>query len=128
MATVVPNEGEEWMSQKLFDGVSGTPFIIAVGTGSTSPTESDTSLANEVYRANDNDSNCTVQPTSNNGEFVGKITISGGTEVAAGTDVTEFGLYPSDGSTLLYREVRTAVTIQSGDRKTFEFTVTLTDN
>lgn len=124
MASVITDEGREWQSQNLVE-VSGTAqlYIVAVGTGTTSPTDSDTSLANEVYRANDDDSNCTVTTTTNTGEIKGSISISGGTEVAAGTDITEFGLFAEDGSTLFYREVRSAVTIQSGDRKTFEFKI-----
>lgn len=130
MTTVIPDVGRNWLSEKSTGDRSGEEaFIIAVGDGTTSPSSSDTSLASELYRANDDDSNCTVETTSNTGEIIGRITITGGTEVPAGTGISEIGLHTSGSDTLVYREVRdTAVTLQSGDRKTFEFTFTFTDS
>lgn len=129
MASVVVDEGREWISEKVLDNhVDGQFYIVAVGDGTTSPSSSDTSLENELYRANSDDSNCSIQDTSNTGEIKCRITVSGGTEVPAGSDLSEFGVFASDGSTLIYREVRdTAVTVQSGDRKTFEFTLDVQD-
>lgn len=128
MAEATTNTGQDWLSEKAVGNVPNEElYIIAVGTGTTDPTESDTSLQSEVYRSNDGNTNCTVDTTTNTGEIVGRITVSGGTEVPAGTDITEIGLFVDDGSTLVFREVRTAVTIESGDRKTFEFTIVLDD-
>lgn len=128
MASVVVDEGRNWFREKVFNNKSDEkPYIVAVGDGTNSPTASDTSLQNELYRANDDDSNCTVAPTSNTGEFEFKITISGGTEVTAGSDITEFSVITDGTNEMLYREVRPSVTLNSGDRKTFEGTLTFTD-
>lgn len=129
MPSVIPSEGQEWISEKMMDlRGSEKPYIVALGNGTSSPTESDTALDNEVYRANDGESNCTVEATTNTGEIVARITVSGGTEISnPPQDITELGLFVSDGSTLVYREVRSSVTIASGDRQTFEFRVAVQD-
>lgn len=129
MASVIVDDGLEWVSQKIVgNNPNETAYIIAVGDDNTAPSSSDTSLGNELYRADDDDSNTTIEATSNVGEIDFRITISGGTEVPAGSDVVEFGVFISDGSTLLYREVLdTAVTIESGNRSTFEFTIDITN-
>lgn len=127
---VITDNGEEWISQKLTGNKpNGQFYIIAVGNGTANPQESDTALANELYRADSDDSNCTIDVTSNNGEIVAKITISGGTEISnPPKDITEIGLFATDGSTLIYRETFNAITIESGDRQTLQFTLTITDN
>lgn len=128
MATVVPDEGLEWFSERAVGEANGeTAYIVAVGDGTGTVSSGNTSLSSELYRANDGDSNCTVEATASTGEIVAKITVSGTELNNLPQDITEFGLFASDGSTLLYREVRSAVTIQSGDRKTFQFTVTFID-
>jgi len=126
MASITPDDGRDWIANKLFNNESDEyPYIVAVGDGTTLPASDDSSLGNEIYRANDDDSNCTVELTGNTGQYLGRITVSGGTEVPANSDISEIGLFSSDGTTLLYRETRNAVTISSGDRKTFEFTNTI---
>jgi hypothetical protein len=128
MPEIIPDDGLEWASQKLLDNNVGEAlYIVAVGDGTNSPSPGDTSLQSELYRADDDDSNCTVEPASGTGDIVARITVSGGNEVPADADITELGLFVSDGSTLLYREVNDAVTVGSGERQTFEFEVQLRD-
>lgn len=123
MTTVTTDVGRNYIANVAI----GTIDEIAVGNGTTSPAESDTSLDSELYRATENDSNVAVKETSGTADILGRISISGGTEVPAGSDITEFGLFLENGSTMVYREVRSAVTLQAGDTKTFEFTVKLID-
>jgi hypothetical protein len=128
MAEIIPDEGLEWASEKLFDQHSGEfPYVVAVGDGTNSPLPGDSSLQNELYRSTDDDSNCTVETTTSVGGSVARITVSGGGEVPAGAQITELALFVSDGSTLLYREVNDAVEVGSGERQTFEFEVNLVD-
>lgn len=128
MPSVIPSTGQEWISEKIMDHNDGEyAYIVALGDGTSSPTESDTSLQSEIYRADDDDVNCSVNDTSNVGEVVARITVSGGTEISnPPQDVTELGLITTDG-VLLYRETRGAVTIESGDRQTFEFRIEVND-
>lgn len=124
MASVIPNEGQEWVSQKIMGNLdSEYAYEIAVGTGTASPTTSDTSLSNEIYRANSDDSIASISLTSSSGGIQCRITITGGTEVPSGSKITEFGLFVNNGSTMLYREVRSSVKLDSGERQTFEFTL-----
>jgi hypothetical protein len=129
MPAIIPDEGREWFSQSAMSNTgSERAYIVAVGTGTGATTASNTDLDNEIYRANDDDSVCTVEATSNTGEILARITVSGGTEIQnPPQDITELGLFVSDGSTLLYREVRSAVTVEAGESQTFEFTLVVED-
>lgn len=138
MATITPDEGLEFTADRII----GAPEMegwelwqVAVGTGSTSPQNTDTQLDVEEYRGDRDDSIVSIEDSSIDGRIIARITISGGTEVPAGTTITEFGLFAADSDNapaddtadaddrLLHREVRdSGVTIDSGDRKTFEIT------
>lgn len=95
-------------------------FTVAVGTGTATPTASDTELENEVYRTSTDGPNASVANTSTDGQLTVTITVSGGTELTAGTAVTELGVFSPD-DVLLYRETRPATTIEAGDGVRFEF-------
>lgn len=123
MSSIVTNGGDTLTAKRLIGDKTEVVDTIAVGSGTATPTQTDTALENEVYRSTTADSNVSLQLTgSKAGEFIGRITVSGGTEVPAGTALTEIGLF-GDQNTLVYRETFTAVTIDAGDRKTFEFTI-----
>lgn len=135
MATITPDEGLEFIKDRTLaepetDGWQ--MWQVGVGTGTQAVAQTDTQLDNEVYRANNDDSNVAIEDSSTDGEIVVKITVSGGTEVPAGTSLTEFAIWavdpndePTDDTTdgkdrMLHREVRSGITLESGDRKTFQ--------
>lgn len=143
MASITPDEGLEWIAERVIP-TSNTAdeelYSIAVGSGTTAPAAGDTQLAVEEYRGIKPYSNISFEDTSPAiGEVQCRVTVSGGTEVPAGTDITELGVFARDPSisennvtdsddSLIYREVRdSAVTIASGDRKTFSFTISVTN-
>ena len=142
MATITPDEGLEWFVERALDESSASDeraYSIAVGSGTASLSSTDTQLDTEEYRGEDPDSNVTIRNTSSIGDIECKITISGGTEVPAGTEITELGVFARDPSisegnvtesddTLVYRELRPAITLASGDRKTFAFTISVLNN
>lgn len=142
MATITPDEGRNWYRDRALSTAATDDQVVydvAVGTGSASLSTNDTQLDNEIYRGNPDDySNISVQSSSTVGRFVCRITVSGGTEVPADTDITELGVWARDPSiaegsvtdgddVLLYRELRGAVTIASGDRTTFEIRIDVKD-
>lgn len=129
MATTVTFDGLDWISEKTTGDLSDEwLYVIAVGDGTRSPSQDDQALQSELYRANDDDSNCSIGTTSDTGEIAGRITITGGQEVPSGREITEFGMFTRISDILVYREVRTnGVTLESGDRKTFEFEFTYRD-
>lgn len=135
MATITPDEGLEFTADKLLNDSAISDwemYQIAVGSGSANLDDANTQLDNEEYRANKPDSNVSIEDSSIDGRITVKITLSGGTEVAAGTTISEFGIFacdpndaPVDDTTdskdvILHRELRGGVTLASGDRKTFE--------
>lgn len=123
MASIIANSGYVLVAERLLGNTTELLDAVAIGTGTATLTETNTSLANEVYRSTTSDSNVSIDLSGNEpGEIIARITVSGGTEVAAGTTITEIGLF-GDQNTLVYRETFDGVTIDSGDRKTFEFAI-----
>lgn len=141
MTTIIPNEGLDWIANKAIEA-NGTEdevmYSIAVGDGTSSPSSSDTQLDNELHRATTESSTVSIQKQSGVGEIDATVSVSGGTEVPAGTDITEFAIFARDPSindgnvtesddVLVYREVRSAVTVEAGDRKTFSIPYDITE-
>lgn len=143
MATRTPDEGLEWYADRSINSDNAENeriYDVAVGSGTAGLSDADTQLDQEEYRATVDDSSVAMIDTAGDpGEIELRITVSGGTEVPAGTTVTELGAWardPSiaDGSVtesddkMVYREVRAGITLQSGDRKTFSFTISITNS
>lgn len=150
MASITPDEGLEWFVEKSLnesDVQDEIVYDVAVGSGSTSISPSDTQLDVQEHRSNDSDSIVNITNTSpQTGEIDVKITISGGTEVPADTQITEVGVWARDPSLpdsdfeggsqstndsddrMIHREILPGITLASGDRKTFAFTVNVVNN
>jgi hypothetical protein len=118
--------GKDHFANAAFGRTSAELETIAVGSGTTDPSVTDDSLKQRVFEASEQTSIVTLEKGDGIGEYVCRISIKGGTEVPGGTDITELGLKTSDGD-LVYRETRTAVTVDTGSRIAFEFVVTVTD-
>lgn len=154
MATITPDEALDWYRNLAMDeGRSQSnqardelPYDVAVGTGTAQLSSGNTQLDAQVHRNNITDSNVSISSTSNVGEFEAAITVTGGTEVPADTDITEIGVWARDpdlpqsdftgGSestndsddVMLYRETRPAITVPAGNRKTIRVTIVVTEN
>lgn len=121
MVSVTPDSGLDFIENRILGETTATLNTIAVGTGTLSPSQNDTSLSNEVYNADSKNNNTIIESTSNTGEIRLVIQVTGGTEVPSETDISEIGVKASDG-TLVYREVRSSpVTVSSGETKKVEF-------
>lgn len=120
MSGVTTDDGLEQLIKRSHDDTVNGIEAVAIGTGTSAVSTSDTSMENELHReAPEN-----VYTTTTTGEREFAIKVTGGTEVAAGTDVTEFGLVSSTTSgagTLIYHEVRAAITVSDGT--TVEFII-----
>lgn len=129
-------EAQDWFRDIIIGGVPDEHIHdIAVGDGDATLSPEDTSLDNELHRASlEEDSTVSITNTATEGEILCEITISGGTEVPAGATIREFGLFARDESLrgenvtdsddiMLFREVTTGASLDSGVRKTYEFTV-----
>lgn len=148
MATVIPDEALEWFAEKSINDSSRTAeqiYDVGVGSGSAGVTSADTQLDVQEFRGNSSDSIITISDTSPAiGELQITITINGGTEVPADTEITELGVWARDPAqtdsdfengnqitndaddTMIYRELRPGVILSSGDQKTFQFTIDIT--
>lgn len=93
--------GLEWISDKTLDNESGVIQDIAVGTDDSSESYFATALGSEEYRASTGDPNVTLTETDDSGRFEVEVEVTGGTEVPAGTDITEVGLFESNGTLIL---------------------------
>lgn len=128
MSTIIPDEGLNWVANKSAPGVTVSDLqYVSIGTGTALPASDDTSLDNQIYQANIDDGGASIQRTSSTGTIRASITVSAGTEVPAGADITELGVLSGDFD-LVYREVRDVITIDNGERVTFEFTVAFIDS
>lgn len=130
MAEVYTNGGLEWLSGKKVDSADSTVlFGVAVGDGTSSPSSGDTSMESEIHRTNADNSNCTIETTSNNGEIRVKVSVSGGSEVPGGSDISEFGVFTDESTpTMVYHEVTSGKTVTDGTRVTFEMLLTVVDD
>lgn len=130
MTYVYTNDGLDFVEQAIVDdSFSSVLNTVAVGDGTSSPSETDTSLTNELYENTDGASNVTIErpPQAGVGEMRATITVTGGGEVPSGSSITEFGIKADDG-TLVYKEVRnSAIDFPSGVTKSVEIRFTAQD-
>jgi len=127
MAEEIVNDGLSWYRDKgIGNRANEVINTVKVGTGTSSPSSTDSSMQSEVHTSNTSNSNVTIESTGSIGEYKAQISVSGGGEVPAGTDISEFGVFTNT-DVMIKHEIRSAVTIDSGDRKTFETIITLAD-
>lgn len=125
--TEVTDVGLEWTKEKSLGRQSDRVDTVAIGTDGTTESASDTSLGNEVYRAQESNANVTLVETGSEGQYEAVIRIKGGLEVSAGTTIREVGVFAggdlsaNETNTLIVRDAFSGVTIESGH--TEEFTV-----
>ena len=122
MSSIIPNEGLNWIADRAIPGVDEALQYVDVGEGTTFPQIDDNSLENRLYRGNVDNSNCTIERSSNRGEINASITVTGGTHVDPGTVITELGLLTED-DRLIYRETTEGIEIDDGERVTISFGV-----
>jgi len=89
---------------------------IAVGDGTGPVSETDTDMSSELYSTNPN-AKYAIDGVER-GERVYTIVITGGVEVPADSQISEFGLFDDTGS-MLYHETRDAITISQGVTQEF---------
>lgn len=122
--TTTTDDGLEVVGDLLIGAVSGQINALAIGSGTGSETTDATSLNNEEYRAPLTNSNVELIETGQTGESELIIRVKGGTEVPAGTPITEMGAFfngDGGGGTLVFVDNFDAKTIEAGH--TEEFTI-----
>lgn len=122
MGIIIPDEGREWIADKTLDNESGIIDEVAIGTGTSSVAATDTSMESQVYSATDSDPQVSITETGDVGVVECVITVTGGTEVSGGTEITEFGVFTSTGE-MVYHETAPAIPVGAGED--VEFTIPL---
>lgn len=122
------DNGRDFFEQVIVsNGTSPVIDTILVGDGDSSPSNSDTSLDNELYRNDVSGPNVTIARGSGTGEIRATIELTGGTEVPSNSDLAEFG-FETDMSTVVYREVRDSpIDIAAGETVVVEIRAFIED-
>lgn len=124
MSGVFTLDGLRFISDQILDGGVGTLKTVAIGTGTTAAQTTDTTLEAEVYRQDESGDNVSIERVDDTGEIRVLISVAGGTEITAGTNITEFGVFADDANTtLVYRAIYTGKVIESGTRTLFALTL-----
>ncbi len=121
----VTSDGLSWMHERLVNESTPPITTIALGSGSSAPAAADTSLDAEVVRRDVSSDNAQLFFNSEVPEIRFRITIQGGTDVPAGTEISELGVFNAAG-TLIYRETRVPIEMNQGIRRTIDSRLTLT--
>jgi len=122
--TTTTNDGLEIVGDLIIGNVDAVIDAIAVGSGTGSEGNDATSLNNEEHRSAVTDSNVELIETGQTGQSELIIRVKGGTEVDAGTPVTEIGAFfngAGGGGTLGFVDNFNAVVVDAGH--TEEFTI-----
>jgi len=122
--TTATDDGLEALSDAAHGFTSDEIDAIAVGTGTGNEATGATSLASEAYRADRTSEDVEFVETDATGAVEAIITVTGGQEVPADTDITEIGVFIGEtngNATLLIIDEFAAVTVEDGH--TEEFTV-----
>ena len=141
MTSIIPDEGLDWYRNKgIQDNDVTNEFVydIAVGDGSQTVSSTDTQLNNEVYRANEDGPNASIDAGNSTGKYLVEVSVTGGTEVPGGTSVTELGVWARDPSMnqsnvsdgddkMIYHEAFSGKTVNNGETKTFTIELTITN-
>lgn len=128
--TIATDVGLEWLSDKAFDREADDINTMAVGTGTGSEDPVATSLSSEKYRATDADANVEFIESNATGGFDAVIRVKGGTEVPAGTEITEIAVFAGGGGSgdnvMLIVDEFSGVTVDSGRTEEFAIPVDFT--
>jgi len=118
--TTTPDTGLDRIATSIINTVSH----VAVGTG-RNESASATALGSRAFAASRSDIPVEILQPGETGEIEVVIVIKGGTEVPAGTGISEIGVFDGDpaatGATLLFIDEFQTVTVEDGH--TEEFTI-----
>lgn len=125
---VITDVGREFVADAVIGNTTDGLQYIAVGKGTGTVSQSDTTLNNELYRGDKANSNVEISTTSNVGDVNAEITVTAGTDpsdnVDPNSEISEFGLLTGN-AVLLLHEKRAAVTLENNDTKTFDIPLTI---
>jgi hypothetical protein len=120
--TTITDDGFEALADVLIGLTQTRVDAIAVGTATGSETPSASALGNEIFRADKSDSKTSFADTGPGGQLEITISVTGGTDVAANTQVAEVGVFEDGaggGGRLVVVDNIPSVTVENGDIENF---------
>lgn len=113
--TVLTNDGREYLNDLRFGRETDPIDTIAVGVGDQPESIDNQTLDDQVYISSAENANVRFSkvpnfPTST----YGAIDLHGGTEVPAGTEITELGVMVGAQDVLVWRDIKAPVVIEAG--------------
>lgn len=113
--TILTDSGRAYIDDYLYGRTTAPIDTIAVGTGDAPESTEDEELSNEIYRSNISNENVMFPEVPDTiASTYASIDIHGGLEVPVETEVTEVGVFVGETDQLIYRDVRSSVTIENG--------------
>ena len=107
---LIVNAGKAQVAGLINGSVSGAFTYVAIGTGTTAPSASDTALENEVMRVSATVGRTTTSVTNDTATWDATFNIT------ASYAITEAGIFnASSGGTMLARQTFSALNLSSGD-------------
>lgn len=88
--TTFTDDAREWLADLSLGNVSTQIDAVAIGTGKNEGPGA-SALANQEYRTDTGDPNVTITDTGT-GSYSVALQVTGGTEIPAGTQITEMGI------------------------------------
>ena len=122
--TTVTDAGLNWYQDRSIGAETGQIDEVAVGSGSGSESATTDGLESEEYRGSAEDTNVSFNRTET-GRLEAAITIQGGTEVPAGTEISEMLIEVSGAQVIIAIDNFSAVTVVSGNNEEFVMPVQL---
>lgn len=119
MSSITTDFGLDWLLDSAFNETNVVLETVAIGGGDTTNDLDQDTLNDEIARFDLSDPNVSFGATSDAGEFVLKVTVSGGVEVPAGSTITEIAMFLSNDE-LFYVEGDKNIDVDSGERITIE--------
>ncbi len=118
--TTVTDEGLTWYQDRATGQVSGKLDQIALGSGSGSESQTATALDNQVYAGTVADNNIEfIVDDDNPGRVECIITVQGGTEVPADTDINEMLVGVSAVGVTIAIDNFASITVEAGHTEEF---------
>ena len=121
--TTTTDNGLDYLRDRAIGDASGPIDTIVLGTGSGSESQTASSVDSSVYTGVVTDNNIEFKPTGTTGRLEAIITVKGGTEVPANTDITEMAIRASGDGVLVSIDNFTAVTVEGGHTEEFTMPV-----
>jgi len=115
--TLLTDDGREWYGAKGIDAVATRLDTVAIGTGTDSEQPGASTLADEVYRSTVPTENVEFTEGDDVGVVEAAIEVKGGTEVPAGTEVSELAVIADGdggGETVVWIDEFDGVTVNVG--------------